>query len=178
MSTTSNTATIPADDPRRNLAVANPDNSNAQHLGVVGDTYTVLLSGKDTAGRFTLIDMHVPPGGGPPPHRHDFEETFILLEGELQATFRGEKRTVRAGETVHIPANAPHQFHNASPGPVRMLCICSPAGQEEFFKELGTPVATRTTPPPRVDAAQEAAFIKKAIELAPKYRTELLKEAK
>jgi hypothetical protein len=58
-----------------------------------------------------------------------------------------------------------------------MLCICSPAGQEEFFKELGTVVATRTSPPPRVDAAQEAAFITKAIELAPKYRTQLLKEA-
>jgi hypothetical protein len=59
-----------------------------------------------------------------------------------------------------------------------MLCICSPAGQEDFFKEIGTPVATRTTPSPRVDAAKEAAFIKKIIELAPKYRTELLEEAK
>jgi len=178
MSTTSNTVAIPADDPQRNLVVANPDNSNAQHLGVVGDTYTILLSGADTAGRFTLIDMHVPPEGGPPPHRHDFEETFVLLDGELQATFRGEQRTVRAGETVHIPANAPHQFHNASSTPVRMLCICSSAGQEEFFKEMGIPVATRTTPPPKVDAAQEAAFIKKVMELAPKYRTELLEEAK
>ena len=58
MSTISNTEAkvspaIPADDPRRNLVVANPDNSNAQHLGVVGDTYTILLSGMDTAGRFT-----------------------------------------------------------------------------------------------------------------------------
>ncbi|MBB5315805.1 cupin domain-containing protein [Tunturibacter empetritectus] len=178
MSTISNTVAIPADDTRRNLVVRNPDNSGAQHLGVVGDTYTILLSGADTAGRFTLIDMHVPPGGGPPPHRHDFEESFTLLDGELEATFRGEKRTVRAGETIHIPANAPHQFHNASSKPVRMLCICSPAGQEEFFKELGAVVATRTTPPPRLDAAQEAAFLKKAIELAPKYRTELLREAK
>jgi quercetin dioxygenase-like cupin family protein len=183
MSTVSNavakvSAAIPADDPRRNLLVENADNNHAQHLGVVGDTYTILLSGMDTAGRFTLIDMLVPPGGGPPPHRHDFEETFILLDGELQATFRGEKRIVLAGETVHIPANAPHQFHNASSKPVRMLCICSPAGQEEFFKEVGTPVATRTTPPPKVDAAQEAEFIKKVIELAPKYRTELLKEAR
>jgi quercetin dioxygenase-like cupin family protein len=177
MSAISNTAAIPADDPRRNLVVKNPDDSNA-HLAVAGDTYTILLSGIDTAGRFTLIDMHVPPGGGPPPHRHEFEETFILLDGELQATFRGEKRIVRAGETIHIPANAPHQFHNASLKPVRMLCICSPAGQEEFFKEIGTPVATRTAPPPRVDAAQEAAFFKKVMELAPKYRTELLKEAK
>ena len=70
--------------------ITNPDNSDAQHLGVVSDTYTILLSGMDTAGRFTLIDMHVPPGGGPPPHRPDFEETFILLDGELQTTFRGE----------------------------------------------------------------------------------------
>src|SRR3984893_5495707 len=178
MSTISNTVAILADDLCRTLVVENPDTSNVQHLGVVGDTYTILLSGADTAGRFTLIDMHVPPEGGPPPHRHDFEETFVLLDGELQATFRGEQRTVRAGETVHIPANAPHQFHNASSQPVRMLCICSPAGQEDFFKELRTVVATRTTPPPRVDAAQEAAFIKKVIELAPQYRTELLREAK
>ena len=33
-----------------------------------------------------------------------------VATGELQAIFRGEKRIVRAGETVHIPANAPHQF--------------------------------------------------------------------
>jgi len=121
--------------------------------------------------------MHVPPGGGPPPHRHDFEETFVLLDGELEATFRGQKRTVKAGETIHIPANAPHQFHNAFSRPVRMLCVCSPAGQEEFFKEVGTPVATRTTPPPKLDDAQQSVFMKKAMDLAPKYRTELLKEA-
>src|SRR6476469_1033577 len=96
---------IPPDDPARRLATASPDRDESlEHLGVVGDTYTILLSGMDTAGRFTLIDMHVPPGGGPPPHRHDFEESFILLDGELQATFRGEKRIVRAGETVHVPA--------------------------------------------------------------------------
>lgn len=177
MSTTSNTTAIPADDLQRNLVVANPENSDAPHLAVAGDTYTVLLSGADTAGRFTLIDMHVPPGGGPPPHRHDFEETFILLDGELQATFRGRKLTARAGDTIHIPANAPHQFHNVSSKPVRMLCICAPAGQEEFFKEVGAPVATRTTPPPKTGAEQEAAFIKQVLELASKYRTELLKEA-
>jgi uncharacterized cupin superfamily protein len=120
--------------------------------------------------------MHIPPGGGPPPHRHDFEETFILLEGEIEATFRGKKSVVKAGETVHIPANAPHQFHNASSKPVRMLCICSPAGQEKFFAEVGVPVATRTTPPPQLNEKQQAEFVEKAKALAPKYRTELLKE--
>ncbi len=44
MPTISNKAAIPADDPRRNLVVANPDNSNARHLAILGDTYTILLS--------------------------------------------------------------------------------------------------------------------------------------
>lgn len=169
---------IPVDDRERNLIVQNPENGKVLHLGIVGDTYTILLSGKETAGRFCLIDMHVPPGGGPPPHRHDFEETFVLLDGELEATFRGEKRVVRAGETIHIPANAPHQFHNSSSQPVRMFCICSPAGQEEFFKEMGTRVETRTAAPGKLDEAQQTEFIKKAMELAPKYKTEILREAK
>lgn len=121
--------------------------------------------------------MHVPPGGGPPPHRHDFEETFIVLEGELEATFRGNQMVVRAGETINIPANAPHRFRNSSTKDVRMLCICSPAGQEEFFLEIGVPVATRTTAPPPLDKASQAALKAKAEALAPKYRTEFLESA-
>src|SRR5580692_4534040 len=101
---------IPPDDLARILTRANTE--NLPHIGLVGDTYTILLSGKDTVGRFCLIDMHIPPGGGPPPHRHDFEESFILLEGEIEATFRGTKSIAKAGETIHIPANAPHPFHN------------------------------------------------------------------
>jgi quercetin dioxygenase-like cupin family protein len=166
---------IPVDDLTRRLTLAQPgENENLPHIGLVGDTYTILLSGADTAGRFCLIDMHIPPQGGLGPHRHDFEETFILLEGEIEATFRGKSTIVRAGETVHIPANAPHQFHNASSQPARLLCICSPSGQEDFFREVGVPVATRTTAPPRLDPAALAAFIAKAGALAPKYRTELL----
>jgi quercetin dioxygenase-like cupin family protein len=167
--------TIPPDDPKRNLTLAQPD--NLPHIGLVGDTYTVTVRGEDTDGRFCVIDMHVPPCGGPPPHRHDFEETFMLLEGEIEVTFRGKKSVVRAGDTVHIPANAPHQFHNASTRPVRLLCICSPAGQEKFFMEVGVPVATRTTPPPQLDEKEQAAFIEKVKAAAPKYRTELLREA-
>lgn len=168
---------LPPDDLKRALTLAQPnEDQSLPHIGLVGDTYTITISGKATNGRFCLIDMHIPPGGGPPPHRHDFEETFILLEGEIEATFRGKKSVVQAGETVNIPANAPHQFHNASSKPVRLLCICSPAGQEKFFAEVGVPVATRTTPPPQLDEKQQAEFVEKVKALAPKYRTELLKE--
>jgi quercetin dioxygenase-like cupin family protein len=172
------TVELPADDLKRKLTTASAERDQSLlHIGLVGGTYTITITGEDTAGRFCLIDMHIPPGGGPAPHRHDFEETFILLEGEIEATFRGKKSTVHAGDTVNIPANAPHQFHNASSRAVRLLCICSPSGQETFFREVGVEVATRTTPPPKLDDKQQAEFIEKVKAAAARYRTELLEHA-
>jgi mannose-6-phosphate isomerase-like protein (cupin superfamily) len=168
-------ALIPPDDPARTLTVARPGTDEGlTHIGLVGDTYTILLRGADTAGRYTLIDMHVPANGGPPPHRHDFEEMFTVLEGEIEATFRGEKLVLRAGETVNVPANAPHSFTNPGTSPARLLCMCAPAGQEEFFALVGQPVSARTEPPPPLDQDAENAFRATAEELAPRFVTELL----
>lgn len=166
---------IPPDDLQRALTLAQPNGDQSlPHIGMVGDTYTILLSGKETAGRYCLIDMHVPPGGGPGPHRHDFEEMFTVLEGEIEVTFRGEKSVLRAGETANVPANSPHEFHNVSSQAARLLCLCSPAGQEEFFMAVGVPVATRTSAPPKPSEADMAAFKAKAEALALQYKTELL----
>ena len=167
-------AAIPADDPVRHLTVRGADSPDAVHLSVAGGTYTLLVTGAETAGRYCLIDMHVPPSGGPPPHRHDFEEMFTVLDGELEFTFRGEKRTVGAGRTVNIPANAPHAFKNVADAPARLLCLCTPAGQDDFFLQVGDRVDTRTAPPPPLDDEEKAARMKKAQALAPSYRTELL----
>jgi quercetin dioxygenase-like cupin family protein len=166
---------IPADDPNRKLTVADPEGSTVRHVAVVGGTYSILVSGAQTAGRYCLIDMIVPDGSGPPLHRHDFEEMFTLLEGELEFTFRGETTTVRAGSSVNIPANAPHVFKNASGSTVHMLCMCTPAGQEEFFMEVGDPLESRRSPLPKLDKAEMEERMTKAKALAPKYRTELLK---
>ena len=174
---TSTNPLLPPDNLTRALGFAQADAESAPHIALVGATYTITVAGRDTNGRFCVIDMHVPPGGGPPPHRHDFEETFILLGGEVEVTFRGQKSTLRAGDTVNVPSNAPHQFHNASSEPVRMICICSPAGNDEFFIEVGVPVATRTTPPQRLNGEQMVEFLKKVKAIAPKYRTELLDKA-
>jgi quercetin dioxygenase-like cupin family protein len=165
---------IPPDDPSRALTVATPDDPGLAHLSVVGDTYTILLSGDDTGGRFTLIDMYVPPGGGPPPHRHDFEETFIITEGQLDVTFRGTSRSASAGTTINVPANAPHQFRNSAEQAARLLCICAPPGQEDFFAAVWDRVPGPTSPPAGLDAAARAARLAKAQELAPRYRTQLL----
>jgi hypothetical protein len=52
--------------------------------------------------------------------------------------------------------------------------MCTPPGQEDFFTAVGTPVASRTEPPPPLDADAQAAFIAKSKALAPAYRTELM----
>ena len=166
---------IPADDPNRKLTVADPESSKVRHVAVAGGTYSILVSGAQTDERYCLIDMIVPDGGGPPLHRHDFEEMFTLLEGELEFTFRGETTIVRAGSSVNVPANAPHVFKNTSGSTVHMLCMCTPAGQEKFFVEVGDPLDSHTSPLPKLDKAGMEERMKRARALAPKYHTELLK---
>ena len=165
---------IPADDPGRRLTVADPADPAARRLFLAGDTYTILVSGADTAGRYCLIDMVVPDGGGPAPHRHDFEELFTLLDGELEFTFRGETRIVTAPASVAIPANAPHAFRNRSGRVAHMLCLCAPAGQEAFFAAVGDPLDGPDAAPPVMDAAALAGKAALIRRLAPAYRTEIL----
>ena len=167
-------SSIPADDLNRALTVADPDDAGVPHISVAGGTYSILVSGEQTAGRYCLVDMLVPAGGGPPPHRHDFEEMFTLLEGELEFTFRGISQIVRAGSTINVPANAPHSFRNVSGASAHMLCLCTPAGQEEFFLAVGFPVASRTAPPPQPSPEEVAEKRKLIAALLPKYRTEMM----
>ena len=57
-------SSIPPDDPQRSLKLARPNTDESlPHFSLVGDTYTILLSGNDTNGRYCLIDMLIPPGG-------------------------------------------------------------------------------------------------------------------
>ena len=165
---------IPDDDPARSLTVATPDDPATTYVSLVGNTYAMLITGEQTDGRYCLIDMRVPAGGGPPPHRHDFEEMFTILEGEIEFTFRGEKHVVRAGSTVNIPANAPHNFRNTSGAPARMLCMCTPAGQEEYFAKIGTIVDGWDAPPPQLSADELADQRRRAGELAGTYRSVFL----
>ncbi len=165
---------LPPDDPARELAHVRLDDPALEHIHLAGGTYTILLSGKDTNGQYCLLDFNVPPCAGPGHHRHDFEEMFYILEGEAEVHFRGKKRTVRAGDTVNIPANAPHFFRNVSDEKLHILCVCSPAGQEDFFREMGTPAASRDQPAPKLTDEEMKAFKEKAQRLGLAYRTEFL----
>lgn len=167
------TTTIPPDDGVRQLTLAAPDDPALRNIAMVGDTYTILLSGKDTAGRFAVIDMLIPANSGPPPHRHDFEEAFHVLDGRLDVTVRGETSIVRTGEIANVPANALHVFHNSTDSPVRLLCIVSPAGLEEFFAEVGDPVSTRTSAAPELTLDERTAQLRHGVELAARYHVDI-----
>ena len=57
-------ATIPDDDRARTLTAADPDGPGARHISLAGDTYTMLVTGDQSGGRYCLVDMYVPAGGG------------------------------------------------------------------------------------------------------------------
>jgi quercetin dioxygenase-like cupin family protein len=145
-----------------------------RHFSVFGDTYTILVTGEESGGRYSLIDAYVPDGTGPPAHRHDCDESFTVLEGELEITVRGQAHRVLAGSTITVPSNAPHFFRNKSGKAVRMLCVFVPPGMEEFFMALGVRVDSRTASAPMLTEEELEARMKIARPLAAKCRLERL----
>jgi hypothetical protein len=96
-----------------------------------------------------------PPGRVP--HRHDFEERFTVLGGEIEAMFRGKKVVVRAGQTINVrPTRRPR-----SPTTWTSLRACFACarrrGLEEFFLAVGVLVGSRTPPPPKPSKAEQEA---------------------
>src|SRR5687767_8910838 len=61
------------------------------------------------------------PGKGPRKHRHPYEETFIILEGEIKAIVDDKTETLRENNIVIIPAGIWHEFKNQSSKPVFMI---------------------------------------------------------
>ena len=93
------------------------------------------LMGSDTGGAYSLLEMTV-QGESPPLHVHQAEEeTFYVLEGELQVRRGEETVDAKAGSLVLVPRGMPHTFWNSEAAPARLLVIFSPAGYEGFFAE-------------------------------------------
>jgi quercetin dioxygenase-like cupin family protein len=121
-----------------------------------GALMTIHTDGADTMGDFALVEISGAPGNEPPRHVHeDEDELFFVLEGQLQVLRGKEQLTVGPGHAVLLPRGIPHAFKIESES-ARWLNFISPAGFEEFFRELGQP-AVKLAPPtsqPPVDAAR------------------------
>jgi len=60
------------------------------------------------------------------PHFHNSHEFYYILEGSAVMQVQGDKATVRAGDLVHIPPNAPHSITATDEGPLRSFAFaCS-----------------------------------------------------
>ena len=130
------------------------DPTGGKILSVVGGNYRILVSGKQTNGAFATIEMLVPPQNGPGPHSHaDFHESFYIIDGEVEVHSEVGIYTAKKGSFVVVPEGGiVHYFKNVSDKMAQLLCIVVPAGLEEFFEEIGDPVAAgEFLPPPSKD---------------------------
>jgi quercetin dioxygenase-like cupin family protein len=120
-----------------------------QALHVLGDLVHVKVTAEQTGGAFSMFEIVVPPGGGPPLHRHAPCEAFHVVEGTLIILGAdGAETPAGPGDTVVIAAGAPHSYRNPGPGNARVLVTLAPGGFERFFAELGEPAHGASGPAP------------------------------
>lgn len=117
------------------IAITTPGTGKV--LRAFGDEMTVLLSGEQTGGAFTMVEVVTPPGGGPPPHCHENEdEWFLVKEGRIELWSGGEWKEVPAGTVIFLPRGVPHTYRNCGDAPLRILVHAAPAGFEIFFERM------------------------------------------
>jgi quercetin dioxygenase-like cupin family protein len=148
------------------------DPTAGRDISIVGDNPRLVLTGTETEGAFAVIDMLIPPGGGPGPHAHaTFQESFYVLEGEIVVRSESGTYIAREGSTVSIPrGGAIHSFKNEAASTAHILCVVVPSGLDDFFKEAGEPVEYgKFLPPPEMNEA----WLEKMGALAKKYGQEL-----
>jgi quercetin dioxygenase-like cupin family protein len=106
-------------------------------FNALGDEVTVMLSGEQTGGAFTMVQVVTPPGGGPPPHCHANEdEWFFVQEGRIELWSGGVWTEVSAGTAIFLPRGVPHTYRNCGDKPLRILVHAAPAGFEIFFERM------------------------------------------
>lgn len=136
-----------------------------------GDLYSLLVTGEESNNVFFQFEAVVPEGGGPPPHIHSNEdETFYVVRGSLEILLGDKTHLARAGDFVYVPRGTVHRFKNVGKGSAVQLVTFSPAGMENFFREVFPAVKDRKVAPPPVTDE----LIRKMNEAAPKYGLKII----
>ncbi len=109
----------------------------------------------DTTGDYDLMMAETPPHvPGPPPHiHHNYKESFLIVEGEMEFMVNGEVKVLKAGEALDVPPETLHTFNNKSDKPCKWVNIHSPKGFREFFEKMGVPTDTENAQLNSVDPA-------------------------
>jgi quercetin dioxygenase-like cupin family protein len=160
-----------ADDAARTFRLDTGEGEARWWLGIT--LATIKATGKETQGRYTLVEVVEPEGAEAPLHVHHGEdEAFWVLEGEL--TFGVGEKAIKAspGSFVFGPRDVPHRY-TVDSGPARMLFILSPPGFEEFIYATSEP-AKENALPPLPEEPPDPAEMEKVGALARQYGCELL----
>jgi quercetin dioxygenase-like cupin family protein len=105
------------------------------------------LSGEQTGGRFAVWENVFPRDAAPPLHTHPQDETFYLLEGRVVVWVDDQRYRCEPGAVAYVPGGVPHTFRVES-DTARMLFISTPAGIEQYVRDLSEPARWPWLQPP------------------------------
>ena len=116
--------------------VVGPRDGMAGFLGSIGVRF--MIDGLEAGQRFSLVEHPMGPRAlAAPLHKHTREDEYsFVLEGQVGALLGDEVVIGKPGDLIFKPRDQWHTFWNAGDTPARLLEIISPAGFEEFFREL------------------------------------------
>jgi quercetin dioxygenase-like cupin family protein len=116
--------------------VLRADEGEVVHLFDLGVRF--LIESATTGGAFSLVEHPLPPRAlGAPIHTHELEDEYsYILEGKIGVLIGEEVVVAEPGELVFKPRGIPHTFWNAGDEPARLLETISPAGFEQYFRDL------------------------------------------
>jgi mannose-6-phosphate isomerase-like protein (cupin superfamily) len=84
---------------------------------------TGALKGSEHGATISLILDHSEPGQGPRLHRHPYDETWVVQEGNLTFQLGDERLQAGPQDIVIAPPGVPHKFTNDGPGRANLVCI-------------------------------------------------------
>ena len=114
--------------------------NEGEQLRAGGAVYLVKGCGSVTAHAYTLIEVHIEPGGIMPSHRHAaFEEGVYVLDGSIRATLDGETYEATAGSFLIIPWGVLHEIRNTEVNAARLLLLSVPGGVEDYYRAACRP---------------------------------------
>jgi mannose-6-phosphate isomerase-like protein (cupin superfamily) len=80
------------------------------------------------------------PGDGIPVHKHLNEEEVIFIQRGTGLFSMGNKEfTVKEGSAAFVPKGVWHGLKNTGSETIRMMFSFTPAGFENYFREIGVP---------------------------------------
>lgn len=131
----------------------------------IGHLMSFLITSKDTNGSFALLHAIEIKGLEPPPHIHTREdESFYLLDGEINYSVGNEVFKARKGDWMFLPRNILHSFQ-VKTDQAEVLIHLSPGGFEEYFREMSEPAKAFAVPP----RPQGPPDVKRIVETASRY---------